>query len=335
MNGIVRYTNRIKYRRSSLWRNVNQHYCQGYKAERSRFLKELKEKHHLEKFAKELPEESKRALIFELLTTETENGEKVIDSDEIFRFIDKNDDGVLNKEEFSHYVNSRSWFRTGENESGSHFENNDKPQPITSKQTFAVCIQTAVPFIGFGFVDNVIMIVAGNTIETSIGVTLGLSTLAAAGLGNLLSDVAGIGLGNTIEAGAHKLGLPDPKLTRAQTTLSRIRWLRSISSAIGIAIGCLLGMCPLLFVESTSEKRLKRIFDTIDKNGNGEIDFEELYEAMQHLGIPVKKKKLHKFFEFIDLDNDGVINFSEFCYLVEHVNAKFDPKTNLVHFKDD
>ena len=56
---------------------------------------------------------------------------------------------------------------------------------------------------------------------------------------------------------------------------------------------------------------------------------------MQHLGIPVKKKKLHKFFEFIDLDNDGVINFSEFCYLVEHVNAKFDPKTNLVHFKDD
>ena len=46
--------------------------------------------------------------------------------------------------------------------------------------------------VGFGFADNAIMIVAGDRIDATLGVRLGFSTLAAAGLGNLISDVAGI-----------------------------------------------------------------------------------------------------------------------------------------------
>jgi len=38
-------------------------------------------------------------------------------------------------------------------------------------------------------VDNFIMIMAGDAIEASIGITLGLSTMAAAGFGNAFSDV--------------------------------------------------------------------------------------------------------------------------------------------------
>lgn len=56
-----------------------------------------------------------------------------------------------------------------------------------------------VPMVGFGFVDNFIMLTAGDAIDVTFGSALQISTLAAAGLGNLVSDVAGLGLSSTIE----------------------------------------------------------------------------------------------------------------------------------------
>uniref|UniRef100_K1Q8A9 Transmembrane protein 65 n=1 Tax=Magallana gigas TaxID=29159 RepID=K1Q8A9_MAGGI len=48
------------------------------------------------------------------------------------------------------------------------------------------------PFIGFGFFDNCIMILAGDLIEYEFGQILHISTMAAAALGNLVSDVCGM-----------------------------------------------------------------------------------------------------------------------------------------------
>ena len=45
-------------------------------------------------------------------------------------------------------------------------------------------------------------IIAGEEIENQFGARLGLSTLAAAGLGNLLSDICGLGLADQIEVRA-------------------------------------------------------------------------------------------------------------------------------------
>jgi len=70
----------------------------------------------------------------------------------------------------------------------------------TRRQLWQLFLLSAVPFVGFGFADNFIMIVAGDAIDNSIGLRLGLSTLAAAGLGNLISDVCGIGLGEVKSA---------------------------------------------------------------------------------------------------------------------------------------
>ena len=58
-----------------------------------------------------------------------------------------------------------------------------------------LALAASIPFIGFGFVDNAVMILAGDYIDLTLGVSLGISTLAAAGLGNLISDVLGVGLG--------------------------------------------------------------------------------------------------------------------------------------------
>lgn len=43
---------------------------------------------------------------------------------------------------------------------------------------------SAIPFVAFGFLDNFIMLVAGDEIDQVFGHRLGLSTLASAGLGN-------------------------------------------------------------------------------------------------------------------------------------------------------
>ncbi len=66
--------------------------------------------------------------------------------------------------------------------------------PPTTSDLYRVGIQQGLPFVGFGFLDNFIMIVAGESIETFLGASLVISTMAAAALGNTLSDVFGIGL---------------------------------------------------------------------------------------------------------------------------------------------
>lgn len=68
-----------------------------------------------------------------------------------------------------------------------------------------------------------IMIVSGDYIEMSIGVTLGISTLCAAALGNVIADVLGLNLGGVIEELSYKLGVPEPRLSRPQMEMKITR----------------------------------------------------------------------------------------------------------------
>ena len=58
-----------------------------------------------------------------------------------------------------------------------------RPSLPTQAQLHMVALNAAVPFIGFGFIDNFIMLIAGEHIDTSIGVAFCTSTLFAAGVG--------------------------------------------------------------------------------------------------------------------------------------------------------
>ncbi|KAM9098450.1 transmembrane protein 65 isoform 5-T5 [Sarcophilus harrisii] len=95
--------------------------------------------------------------------------------------------------------------------------------PPSQAQLRYVFIHNALPFVGFGFLDNAIMIVAGTQIELSIGIILGISTMAAAALGNLVSDLAGLGLAGYVEALASRLGLSIPDLTPKQVDMWQTR----------------------------------------------------------------------------------------------------------------
>lgn len=96
----------------------------------------------------------------------------------------------------------------------------------------AVFFVNAVPFLGFGFLDNFIMISAGDYIEHMFGFVFCLSTMAAAGLGNTISDVVGIGSAHYIERGCEILGLRPPKLSTVQMQMKSSRnyasWVRNI-----------------------------------------------------------------------------------------------------------
>lgn len=126
--------------------------------------------------------------------------------------------------------------------------------PLTQRQWFLVAINSFIPFMGFGFFDNALMIVAGEALDTTLCVSLGYTTMVAAALGNTLSDVVGLGLGGVIEVCAEKLGLPQPEATVEQQKTLRYKAAYQFGSITGIVTGCLLGMLPLVFQESRGEE---------------------------------------------------------------------------------
>ncbi|GMH79403.1 hypothetical protein TL16_g08133 [Triparma laevis f. inornata] len=125
-------------------------------------------------------------------------------------------------------------------------------------QLHAFALSQAVPFVGFGVMDNAIMILSGDYIDMTLGVIFGISTLCAAAIGNILSDLAGVGLGTIIEDFAARLGLPDAKLSSSQMKLRSVRFAGQAGCAVGITVGCIIGMFPLLLIDSKKiEKRKK------------------------------------------------------------------------------
>ena len=113
----------------------------------------------------------------------------------------------------------------------------------------------------FGFIDNFVMIIAGDMIDAHIGATLGISTMAAAGFGNMTSDVAGEEAGSAIEAAMEKMGLDIEDVSDEQMEQAPgwMRFLDNRAGSFGVAIGCLLGMFPLAFMEEQESKEYARV----------------------------------------------------------------------------
>ncbi|KAI3384622.1 hypothetical protein SNEBB_010822 [Seison nebaliae] len=123
------------------------------------------------------------------------------------------------------------------------------------QQLKAVALHSGLPYIGFGFIDNFIMIIAGDAIDTHLGAMLCLSTMAAAGLGNLVSDVAGMGLTHYVETTTSKFGIEAPELDAKQWNMPITRSVSNIARALCIAFGCVIGMFPLLFIDKEKKEK--------------------------------------------------------------------------------
>ncbi|GBP32067.1 Transmembrane protein 65 [Eumeta japonica] len=120
-----------------------------------------------------------------------------------------------------------------------------------------VCFGNSIPFIGFGFLDNFIMIIAGDSIESGMSAYITLSTMAAAALGNTFSDVIGIGSSYYVERLAAMMGLGTPALSPVQLDMPVSRRFANMGRVIGITVGCFLGMTPLLFKDDEKKQENK------------------------------------------------------------------------------
>lgn len=124
----------------------------------------------------------------------------------------------------------------------------------TARQLLYVAAVSGVPFIAFGLLDNTIMICAGEYIDITFGTMLGISTMAAAGLGNMCSDIVGISTANFVEHGLRQMGFKPPGLSAEMLQRRRVRWSANAGRIVGVSIGCLLGLFPLLLLESSDHE---------------------------------------------------------------------------------
>ena len=128
---------------------------------------------------------------------------------------------------------------------------------------------SAIPMVGFGYVDNTIMLRAGDLIDSTVGHTLKLDTMAAAGLGQSISDVCGVLFGSSIAALASHLGLKSAKFSDSQKDMRAVRYFGTAGAAVGVFLGCCLGMTNLLFMDlgakdrERKSKELQTIFQTV------------------------------------------------------------------------
>jgi hypothetical protein len=143
----------------------------------------------------------------------------------------------------------------------------------TSIQLRRVFYRSALPMIGFGIMDQTVMLHAGHAIDCTLGVTFGLSTLTAAAFGQVCSDASGVLFGNTLDQLASRVGLPRSGLDATQRALPIVQRTRFMGALLGVIFGCMIGLLNLLIIDTDRSSTLKlRAF-------NEEQEFEFLVEA--------------------------------------------------------
>jgi len=165
--------------------------------------------------------------------------------------------------------------------------------PVPRKELKQQFLCSFIPMFGFGFMDNTIMIHAGDYIDNTFGLTFGLATLAAASCGQIFSDSFGVLFGNYIDALASRLGMKSPNVTAGQRGLTSFRLATTAGALIGVILGCLVGMCNLLFLDLGRKDRIERqrelddIFNIVMRKGPDMFDCEclslFLYDPVDNL----------------------------------------------------
>ena len=69
-------------------------------------------------------------------------------------------------------------------------------------------------------------------------------------------------------------------------------------------------------MESTSD--LRKIYRKYDKENKGYIIQRDIYQIAKELGESMSEDQVHKLFKSIDKQGKGQINFEEFCVLMHN-----------------
>jgi Ca2+-binding EF-hand superfamily protein len=81
-----------------------------------------------------------------------------------------------------------------------------------------------------------------------------------------------------------------------------------------------LGIKTLIEMDASKKAQVKDLFKSLDKDGNGFIDFDELKEAAPKIFKDAKVNysddQIHKMLESVDSNADGKLNLEEFMKLL-------------------
>ncbi|KAG5486483.1 hypothetical protein LSCM4_07415 [Leishmania orientalis] len=108
----------------------------------------------------------------------------------------------------------------------------------------------APPFLAFGMLDNSTLVLAGGAIDNALSGSLGLSQMAAASLGGVVSGVAGIQVHGLAER--YTRAAP-PRLSAEQQRSDFYSRATQVGNTMGMVIGLVLGMVPLLFMSGSTQ----------------------------------------------------------------------------------
>ena len=181
-----------------------------------------------------------------------------------------------------------SWFENAMKRQTEIRESSSPSGPVPLSALLLIALETGLPFVGFGFLDNATMILAGDAIDRSVGFYFNCTVMASAAMGNVVSGVMGMQVHGGVEKLVQKLGLPVPVLTSEQRKSQRVFFAGHIGGTVGIAIGLTLGMLPLIWIHPEEEEHVERkIFQNLDADDNGLVSAQELLKAMKPLGLSV------------------------------------------------
>jgi len=285
-----------------------------------------------EAFVLSLSDHARRSISILGASAENKSQANVAALDAVLDTADADDDGNISRREFSVWITQQADAEAAEaveaaaagGSSGDGADGVDAatqqqpPPPPTNRQIMLLGAGVSIPMIGFGFMDNFIMIIAGDAIDASIGTYFGLSMMASAALGNLVSDVMGIGLGDVVDTVAKKAGLPPPELTKAQMAQTRTKLIALLFSSLGIAIGCILGMVPLLFMEDDWTREMRDAFEALDTDGDGTLHASDFMPMFEELGVPNPAAAAAAVVEHIGEDVQS-ITFKEYLVAMRHL----------------
>ncbi|CCW60244.1 unnamed protein product [Phytomonas sp. EM1] len=143
------------------------------------------------------------------------------------------------------------------------------PWPLYLRLLF----NSSLPFMAFGILDNSTLIIASDAVDHSLSETLGLTSLAAAGVGGIISGVAGIQVHGLAERWTR---ITPPILTKSQCNSRSFERSTNIGNTIGIITGLVIGMLPLLFIRGDRD-------DQAEGNNQLRREAERIQKAKQKL----------------------------------------------------
>jgi hypothetical protein len=182
-----------------------------------------------------------------------------------------------------------------------------------------IAIEAGLPFVGFGFLDNATMIVAGDAIDHHVGFYFNLSVMASAAMGNVCSGVMGMQVHGFIEKAVQKFNFDIPPLTEEQRRGRRVFLAGHIGGTIGIMTGLTIGMLPLLFIHDEDAKADQAAFLRWSNNAE-HLEEKALVLGLTEMGLSVSSSGVGSL--VAKFGTNGKLSADQFHELCQHLRKE-------------